>query len=598
MKSLRFFGTYSKEFLRHWGSYVWLFIGSNLLLTYLVIPVCQWLTAQILRRGQIYYVSNTNLLNILQDHPVVLLALFLLLAFIFVLIFWQFSFQLIGMKNIQTNQNQSLYQNFKAALAQMKRLRPSTFIFFLFYFVLILPFANLVFRTPLLNKVTIPIFILDTLMNNLFLLALLVVFWLGIYYLGLRLLFVLPLMIFEGKKTWPSVTESWQMTRNRFWHYVLQIFLLSLLLSGVSAIGYQASYLLQLIFDLLPSQLPLLGALLNLTSAQLFGQFLTAWGSVLSFSILVQKFYPLVISQTDQLTIKWALWTRIGAALMIFFFGGSILIMNGMYLTGLTNQNPLVISHRGVDNGNGVQNTIEAMAKTIKEKPDYIEMDIHETKDHQFVVMHDENLKVLAGVNKASYQLTLAELTKLTVKENGQRAKIASFDDYLVYANQHSQKLLIEIKTTNHDSKDMLQRFIQKYQGTILKNQHRIHSLDYNVVDTLKKQAPKLFVSFILPYNLIFPQTVADAYTMEETTLTSDFVADVTAQKKAVYAWTVNTSDDANRMLFMGVDGIISDDMSLVRQEIKKFQDNPSYAQRIQMYIDRIPSFDQRLQEN
>ncbi|MRT18737.1 hypothetical protein F3C99_17625, partial [Vitellibacter sp. q18] len=92
------------------------------------------------------------------------------------------------------------------------------------------------------------------------------------------------------------------------------------------------------------------------------------------------------------------------------------------------------------------------------------------------------------------------------------------------FANEHQQKLLIEIKTTSADSKQMIDRFIKKYQQTILTHQHRIHSLDYDVVTELKQKAPKLYVSYVLPYNLVFPQTSADAYTMEETTLTGDFV--------------------------------------------------------------------------
>ena len=35
---------------------------------------------------------------------------------------------------------------------------------------------------------------------------------------------------------------------------------------------------------------------------------------------------------------------------------------------------PLVISHRGVSNGNGVQNTVESLEKTAQLKPDLIEM--------------------------------------------------------------------------------------------------------------------------------------------------------------------------------------------------------------------------------
>jgi len=60
---------------------------------------------------------------------------------------------------------------------------------------------------------------------------------------------------------------------------------------------------------------------------------------------------------------------------------------------------PLTISHRGVSQGNGVQNTVESLEKTALLKPDYIEMDVQETKDGQFVMMHDANLKALAGVD-------------------------------------------------------------------------------------------------------------------------------------------------------------------------------------------------------
>lgn len=236
------------------------------------------------------------------------------------------------------------------------------------------------------------------------------------------------------------------------------------------------------------------------------------------------------------------------------------------------------------------------MADTLKEKPDYIEMDIHETADQQFVVMHDENLSALAGVNKTPHELTLAQLTALTVRENGHKAKIASFDDYLSYANQHKQKLLIEIKTTPHDSPVMLKNFIKKYQATILKNQHRIHSLDYRVITGLKAQAPNLFVSFILPYNFVYPNTKANAYTMEQTTLDNNFIMHAQALKKQVYIWTVNNSTEMDSLFFMDVDGIITDDLSTLNAEIRSFKDSPSYADRLLLYVTQLASWNN--QEN
>lgn len=119
-----------------------------------------------------------------------------------------------------------------------------------------------------------------------------------------------------------------------------------------------------------------------------------------------------------------------------------------MYLIFPLETVPVTISHRGVSQENGVQNTIQSLEKTALLKPDYIEMDVQETKDGQFVMMHDANLFNLAGVNASPQDLTLAELTALEVSENGYRTKISSFDAYLNRANELGQRLLIEIKTS------------------------------------------------------------------------------------------------------------------------------------------------------
>ncbi len=142
----------------------------------------------------------------------------------------------------------------------------------------------------------------------------------------------------------------------------------------------------------------------------------------------------------------------------------------------------------------------------------------------KFIVIHDENLLKLTGVNKAPNDLTLRQLEKLTAKEDGYHAKLVSFDQYLEEAKRLHQKLLIEIKTTAKDSKKMLQRFNQKYGKTILKNAYQVQSLDYRVVEGLHLINPRLVVFYIQPYNFTYPQSVASGYSMEYSTLNSDFI--------------------------------------------------------------------------
>lgn len=68
---------------------------------------------------------------------------------------------------------------------------------------------------------------------------------------------------------------------------------------------------------------------------------------------------------------------------------------------GTPNEEPFVIGHRG--SLLGVENTIEAIDGAIEAKAEYVEIDILLSKDSVPMVIHDENLQRLAGVNKNVY---------------------------------------------------------------------------------------------------------------------------------------------------------------------------------------------------
>lgn len=82
------------------------------------------------------------------------------------------------------------------------------------------------------------------------------------------------------------------------------------------------------------------------------------------------------------------------------------------------------------------------------------------------------------------YSLLKMLFLQITVSENGYSTKMTSFDDYLTKANQLEQKLLIEIKTSSQDSKKIMAHFLNKYAKPI---KHQIHSLDYHLIDKVKK---------------------------------------------------------------------------------------------------------------
>ena len=162
-----------------------------------------------------------------------------------------------------------------------------------------------------------------------------------------------------------------------------------------------------------------------------------------------------------------ASWMKMGKGVgtVILFLGLAVVVgtYNADFLSKPGSVKPITVSHRGVDNGNGAQNSIAALIKTSEDThPDYVEMDIQETKDQQFVVFHDFNMKALTGEDVKPNKITLEEATQFTVKDNGKEEHVVSFDEYLSEANRLNQKLMIEIKPTKDDTPEMIDNFLQK----------------------------------------------------------------------------------------------------------------------------------------
>lgn len=562
-----------RDFSLHWKNYLILFLVVELSLEIAVIPLFNAWTSLLLNLGAIPYLSYTNALSLVTSHPYITLGLLLELIILIICVFGQFALILNGVVLIRQDEF-SFRAILKNTARQLRQLDPLGIFFFAGYFLLIVPFSGIFFNSPLLSKIVIPEFILDFLLQKPLYATLLGIFYLTIFILSIRLLFVLPLMLFEKVKIKAALAQSWQLTRNKFWAYTLKLLKISFiaLITNLGLIGIL--YSIQLGLDQNPLS-ALIGGSINVTLLQIGSFLISVWASV----ALLQLILPADVTLATYKSTKKSWLSKIAKPLFALFTLGALL-GNGAYLVHL-GQTPLIISHRGVDAKNGVQNTIPALRKTAQAKPNYIEIDIQETKDHKFVVMHDENLKQLADLDTSPQELTLAQLTALTVHENGHQAKIPSFDEYLSVAKQYEQKLLVEIKTTKRDSKNMLKNFFDTYKTTLKQNNHELQSLDYKVITSAKKYAPTLNAYYILPYNFIFPQTPANGYTMEKTTLNDSFVTQAKLSFKKVYSWTVNSEEDLKKAAFLDVDGIITDNVTEAKWVYHNFNANTSYANRL-----------------
>lgn len=577
---IEFYKNYLKEFRKNWLSYLSLFLAVYVSVLAVVIPIFNALAGQIMRWAGIPYISFNNLGNIISQHFLGALGLVILLLLLVFMVYVQFVFQILGVHLIQ--QGKGSFRNiWHETLVRLKLVGFRTLLFFLLYFILILPFGSYVFSSPLLAKVQIPAFTMEFFLAKWQNMALLAAFLIIVFVIGYRLILTLPLVVVEKQTAKAALSESWRRTKlfKTFWRYLLSIAAIALSMVVVSLVVNYGLWGLQLLIDKLPNGVALTSAVLFMTIIEFVAQLTKIFVSMMLFSFLLKELgHQPIPHEKEKGSLK--IWGIILLALSLLILLGA----NTYYMVGgLSKSSIATISHRGVDEENGVQNTIPAMVLTHKHKPDFVEMDIQETKDKQFVVMHDANLKALTGVNKTPQELTLSELTKLTAHENGKSAPVASFKNYFETAQNLHQKLLIEIKTTPHDTPDLVKNFVNKYGDALIKNGDMVHSLDYNVVRQMKALKPDIPVSFILPFNLIFPQTSADAYTMEATTLNSGFVQSAHAQNKKVFAWTVNDPDVMQQMMYNQVDGIITDNLDQFKQQLNINENHPTYASRLKM---------------
>lgn len=564
------------------------------LMLFIVIPGLTATVKFLLASGDITYLALDQFFWLLTHHPFVVASLIGVGILILLAVFFEFTFLLFSMYFIQKKQRIRLTQLLRLSIQQMKKIRVSVLVFFLLYFVLLLPIGTFNFRSDLLAKIQIPAFIMDYIFaNRVSVIASFVVGYLVLLYLGIRFLFVLPELIFNNKKVGEAIEISWTLTKKRLFFIFFTFLGITLSILAINALAFILLIFIQNLFDSYLPKYALIAAvfiMFFMQAALLLNVVLTTISSFYFIIFILdqeQRLPEQLIPLPSHIAATFSTWQMIGLALVGSLFGVSVGLYNYDYLNHAQLSVPLTISHRGVSNGNGIQNTLASLAKTSTTyHPNYVEMDVQETSDHQFIVYHDFSYRNLAKTSLVPEENTLEQALSLQLKENGQVGNIASFDAYLKEAKRLNQKLLIEIKTQQKDKKGLAERFLAKYKTEIDDQHHLVQSLNYQIVETIKTQAPEITVGYILPFNLVGPpKTQADFLVMEMTTLTSQFVTSAHQDDKKVFVWTPNDIGQMERMMFYGVDGIITDRMDLLNEAKKIETTEESYADKLAYFV-------------
>ena len=553
---------------------LFLFFLIFMMVEYLWLPLNSFLAGLLLSQTGYLFISYNNIFAIITSSPLISLAFLVLIVINLLVAYFQICLLFIGARHLLYHEKRTLIEYSRKVFQQsflfMKRLSFCKMAFVFFYVAMLFPFIRKILKIYYLNKIVIPDFIVTYLEDKYWLVGLMIFAsaWI-LLYVSVRLMFALPKILFEKRTVREGVKYSLQKTKKQVLFYawnllliIIKTYLFFFLLLTPLLMG-------QIVIDNLTQKESLILGVINFVLIKNIHYMALTYFLVKFVSFLTGEELEIMPRRKKDHLMRWGV---MGCASIFFALEGYI------YLEAPVTNTPLVISHRGVSNKNGVQNTVQSLEKTAQLKPDLIEMDVQETKDGQFVMMHDANLKNLAGINARPQDLTLEELTGLDISENGYRTKISSFDDYLNRANELHQRLLIEIKTSKKDSPQMMERFLEKYGSIIKQYGHQMQSLDYHVIDQVLKYDSTIPAYFILPYNSIFPKTKATGYTMEYSTLDEYFVTKLWYTEQKLYVWTINGSDALDKSLQLSVDGMITDDTEMLQETLAAAQEDPEYT--------------------
>ena len=227
-----------------------------------------------------------------------------------------------------------------------------------------------------------------------------------------------------------------------------------------------------------------------------------------------------------------------------------------------------VIAHRGFS-GAAPENTLVAFKRAMEVGSDMIELDVRLSKDGQVVVIHDDVLnRTTNGAGKVS-DYTLEQLKQLDAgawfgaQFAGER--IPTLQEVLELARGRIL-LNIEIKSGDlgrYDIKDLAQRALQEVERAGMENQVLFCSFDPQALQWVQEKNPRAPTALILNKKWDFPHEVTGGknftlLSVRKSVLTPSNLSRAKQKGLKVYVWTLNTEDEMEEFVKLGVDGIIT----------------------------------------
>ena len=253
---------------------------------------------------------------------------------------------------------------------------------------------------------------------------------------------------------------------------------------------------------------------------------------------------------------------------------------------------PQIIAHQG-SSLELPPNTIEAFDLAINQGADIIELDIWQTKDEIWIVIHDENLLRIAGIDKSIGDVSLSEVRTFDAgfgfyKNNPDIKKAKNIQYNIpsleqIFNNYPNQRINIEIKDPDASGLIKLIELISRYniQDNIL-----VVSSHYEVIKKFRKltknkiatAASRSDIKRMMFWGLVpFYKNKFDAFQLPFYSETikkygmnlPDWIKEKQKMDLEGHYWTIDNSKDSMHAASIGANGIITNRPGVVYDILK-----------------------------
>ena len=222
-----------------------------------------------------------------------------------------------------------------------------------------------------------------------------------------------------------------------------------------------------------------------------------------------------------------------------------------------------MVAHRGVS-GLERENTCAAFVAAGNRSYFGVETDIHRTADGRYIVFHDDNLTRLLGDGRVVEEMRFDELRALRLTDLDGNARgdllLPTLEEYVHICKKYDKDCVLEIK--NHFEPEDIDNVIAIIRGIGWLERTIFISFDLPNMICIRERLPEQKAQFLISD---YPDWLVDTLKLHRldldikyTALTKERVEELHAAGIEVNVWTVDTLEDAQRMVEYGVDYITS----------------------------------------